>query len=58
MKRLHIHVSVDKLEESIRFYNTLFGVDPVKTKIGLRQMVAGRSPGELRHLHAWEDQRH
>jgi len=32
MKRLHIHVSVDKLEESIRFYNTLFGVDPVKRK--------------------------
>ena len=32
MKRLHIHVSVEKLEESIRFYSSLFGVDPVKRK--------------------------
>lgn len=32
MKRLHIHVSVEKLDESIRFYNALFGAEPVKTK--------------------------
>ena len=32
MKRLHIHVSVDQLQDSIRFYNALFGVEPVKTK--------------------------
>ena len=32
MKRLHIHVSVEKLDESIRFYNALFGAEPVNTK--------------------------
>ena len=28
MKRLHVHVAVDDLSESIRFYHTLFGVEP------------------------------
>lgn len=32
MKRLHIHVSVDNLEESIRFYSTMFGNEPTVTK--------------------------
>lgn len=32
MKRFHIHVGVDNLEQSIRFYSALFGADPVKTK--------------------------
>lgn len=32
MKRLHIHVGVKNLNDSIRFYNALFGVEPVKTK--------------------------
>ncbi len=32
MKRLHIHVGVDHLDESIRFYSTLFGAAPIKTK--------------------------
>lgn len=32
MKRFHIHVGVKKLDESIRFYNALFGAKPVKTK--------------------------
>jgi catechol 2,3-dioxygenase-like lactoylglutathione lyase family enzyme len=32
MKRFHIHIGVDKLDESIRFYSALFGADPVKTK--------------------------
>jgi catechol 2,3-dioxygenase-like lactoylglutathione lyase family enzyme len=32
MKRFHIHVSVEKLDESIRFYSALFGAEPVKTK--------------------------
>lgn len=32
MKRFHIHIGVENLEESIRFYSTLFGVEPVKTK--------------------------
>lgn len=32
MKRLHIHVGVDNLDEAVRFYTTLFGSEPVKTK--------------------------
>lgn len=32
MKRLHIHVGVEDLAQSIRFYSALFGVEPVKTK--------------------------
>jgi catechol 2,3-dioxygenase-like lactoylglutathione lyase family enzyme len=32
MKRLHIHVGVENIEQSIRFYSALFGAEPVKTK--------------------------
>ena len=32
MKRIHIHVGVEKLDESIRFYSAIFGAQPVKTK--------------------------
>ena len=32
MKRLHIHVGVEDLAHSIRFYSALFGAEPVKTK--------------------------
>ncbi|MBP7252342.1 MAG: VOC family protein [Alphaproteobacteria bacterium] len=32
MKRMHIHVGVKNLAESIRFYSALFGAQPVKTK--------------------------
>ena len=32
MKRIHIHVGVEKLEESIRFYSAFFGAQPVKIK--------------------------
>ncbi len=32
MKRIHIHVGVEKIEESIRFYSALFGAPPVKIK--------------------------
>ena len=32
MKRFHIHVGVEKLDESIRFYSALFGAEPVKAK--------------------------
>ena len=28
MKRFHVHVSVENLEQSIRFYSTLFAADP------------------------------
>jgi catechol 2,3-dioxygenase-like lactoylglutathione lyase family enzyme len=32
MKRMHIHIGVENLDESIRFYTALFGAEPVKTK--------------------------
>jgi len=32
MKRLHVHVSVNDLAASIRFYQTLFGAQPAVTK--------------------------
>ncbi len=32
MKRMHIHVGVESLDQGIRFYSTLFGAAPVKTK--------------------------
>ena len=32
MKRLHVHVSVDDLAASIRFYNTLFAAEPTVRK--------------------------
>jgi catechol 2,3-dioxygenase-like lactoylglutathione lyase family enzyme len=32
MKRVHVHVSVKDLAASIRFYQTLFGTEPVVTK--------------------------
>ena len=30
MKRLHIHIRTDDLEGSIRYYNALFGAEPVR----------------------------
>jgi catechol 2,3-dioxygenase-like lactoylglutathione lyase family enzyme len=32
MKRLHVHVSVDNLDQSIRFYSTLFAAEPTVLK--------------------------
>lgn len=32
MNRFHVHVSVENLDESIRFYTSLFGVEPSVTK--------------------------
>ena len=32
MKRLHVHVGVDDLDRSIRFYSTLFAAEPVMVK--------------------------
>ncbi len=32
MKRLHVHVSVDDLAASVRFYSTLFAAEPAVTK--------------------------
>lgn len=30
MKRMHIHIGVDDIENSVKFYNALFGAEPVK----------------------------
>jgi hypothetical protein len=32
MKRLHVHVSVEDVADSIRFYSTLFAAEPAVTK--------------------------
>lgn len=32
MKRMHIHVAVERLDQSIKFYNALFNTEPVVTK--------------------------
>ena len=32
MKRMHINVGVENIEESIKFYNALFGAEPAKAK--------------------------
>jgi catechol 2,3-dioxygenase-like lactoylglutathione lyase family enzyme len=32
MKRLHIHIGVENVEQAIPFYSALFGAAPVKTK--------------------------
>lgn len=32
MKRMHIHVGVNNLDESVRFYSALFGAAPAKLK--------------------------
>ncbi len=32
MKRMHIHVGVKSIDDSVRFYSALFGADPVKQK--------------------------
>lgn len=32
MKRLHVHVGVEDLAHSVRFYSTLFGAEPTVTK--------------------------
>lgn len=32
MKRFHVHVSVDDLDKNIRFYSTMFGVEPTVVK--------------------------
>ena len=32
MKRMHLHIGVDNLDESVRFYTALFGAPPMKIK--------------------------
>ena len=61
MKRLHVHVSVDDLAQSVRFYSTLFAAEPSVTKpdyakwmlddprVNFAISARGRTPG-LDHL--------
>lgn len=61
MKRLHLHVSVENIEDSVKFYSSLFGVSPVKQKADYAKWLLddpslnfaisakGRKPG-LDHL--------
>jgi catechol 2,3-dioxygenase-like lactoylglutathione lyase family enzyme len=61
MKRLHIHVAVDDLEPSVRFYSALFAAQPAVTKadyakwmlddprVNFAISTRGREPG-LDHL--------
>ncbi|MCB1702308.1 MAG: VOC family protein [Pseudomonadales bacterium] len=32
MKRMHIHIGVESIDQGIKFYSALFGAQPVKTK--------------------------
>jgi catechol 2,3-dioxygenase-like lactoylglutathione lyase family enzyme len=61
MKRLHVHVAVDDLQRSVRFYSTLFAAEPSVTKpdyakwmlddprVNFAISTRGREPG-LDHL--------
>ena len=40
MKRLHVHVAVNDLAQSIRFYSTLFGAEP--TQLATASEVAAK----------------
>ena len=32
MKRFHVHIGVEQIDEAVRFYSALFGAPPVKLK--------------------------
>ncbi len=33
MKRFHVHIAVDNLQDNIRFYSALFGIEPSVSKL-------------------------
>ena len=66
MKKLHIAISTNKIEDTIKDYSVRLGMEPCSfvegeyalwrtetLNVSIRQ-DASRSPGELRHL-GWED---
>lgn len=66
MKKLHLAISTDKIDESIKDYTVRFGVEPCSfipneyalwrtdsLNVSIRQDSSCK-PGELRHL-GWED---
>jgi catechol 2,3-dioxygenase-like lactoylglutathione lyase family enzyme len=50
MKRLHVHVGVDDIDRSVRFYSTLVGAEPTVTKREegpeLGRLVSGNAAAE------------
>jgi catechol 2,3-dioxygenase-like lactoylglutathione lyase family enzyme len=61
MKRFHIHVSVDDLSKSVRFYSTLFGSEPTRVEADYAKWMledprmnfaisTGRQPVGVNHL--------
>ena len=52
MKRLHVHVSVADLDESVRFYSTLFAADPTVQKDDYAKWMLDDPRGQLRHQQA------
>src|SRR2546428_2968416 len=61
MKRFHVHIAVEKLDDSIRFYSSLFGVAPTvvqpdyakwmleEPRVNFAISQRGRQPG-INHL--------
>ena len=47
MSRIQLALNVDDLEESVAFYSTLFGVEPVKTKPGYANFAVAEPPLKL-----------
>ncbi len=39
MKRMHLHVGVENLDQSVRFYSALFGTQPTRTKTDYAQWL-------------------
>lgn len=44
MKRLHVHLDVEDLERSVRFYRTLFGAEPSKAREDYAQWLLDDPP--------------
>ncbi len=52
MKRLHLHIGVEQLEEAVQFYTKLLGAKPVKRKPDYAKWHVKRSLREPSHFHA------
>jgi len=52
MKRMHVHVAVDDLQRSIRFYSALFAAEPSITKPDYAKWMLEDPRVKLRNLSA------
>ena len=50
-RKLHIHISVDNLEESIKFYNAQFRAEATKIKEDYAQWIVEDMSLKLCHLY-------